>query len=176
VVLLKAVLAGISIYQSSLLLAPSTMIQKINALFKRFLWEGGKQIRRKIHLISWGKVTKPISEGDHNLRDLNAQNLALGAKLLWNLVSGKSTWSKKAIWKKYFHGQRTKCLDWPAKMVKGSPIFNLCLKSMRLFKPNLTWKQSSESVSDFTKIFNRMYGKIPAEIKPSDACSQDHIF
>jgi hypothetical protein len=24
-------------------------------------------------------------------------------------------------------------------MVKGSPIFTLCLKAMRLFKPNLTW-------------------------------------
>jgi hypothetical protein len=33
-------------------------------------------------------------------------------------------------------------------------------------------KQSSESVSDFTKRFNRMYGKIPAEIKPSDASAK----
>jgi hypothetical protein len=30
-------------------------------------------------------------------------------------------------------------------------------------------KKNSESVSNFTKIFNRMYGKIPTEIKPSDA-------
>jgi hypothetical protein len=33
-------------------------------------------------------------------------------------------------------------------------------------------KQNSESVSDFTKRFNRMYGKIPAEIKPSDASAK----
>jgi hypothetical protein len=33
-------------------------------------------------------------------------------------------------------------------------------------------KQSSESVSDFTKRFNQMYGKIPAEIKPSDASAK----
>jgi hypothetical protein len=33
-------------------------------------------------------------------------------------------------------------------------------------------KQSNESVSDFTKRFNRMYGKIPAEIKPSDASAK----
>jgi hypothetical protein len=33
-------------------------------------------------------------------------------------------------------------------------------------------KQNSESVSDFTKRFNRMYGKIPKEIKPSDASAK----
>jgi hypothetical protein len=36
------------------------------------------------------------------------------------------------------NGQRTKCLNRPVNTVKGSPIFNLCLKAMRLFKPNLT--------------------------------------
>jgi hypothetical protein len=95
VVLIKAVLANILIYQSSLLLAPSTMIQKIDVLFRQFLWEGGKKNSRKIHLIRWWKVTKPLSEGGLNLRDINAQNITLGAKLLWNLVSGKSTWRKK---------------------------------------------------------------------------------
>jgi hypothetical protein len=36
--------------------------------------------------------------------------MALGAKLLWNLVSGKLTWSKNALWKKYYSGIRRKCL------------------------------------------------------------------
>jgi hypothetical protein len=85
------------------------------------------------------KFSKPISEGGLHFRDINSQNLPLGAKLLWNLISGKSTWSKKPILKKYFNGHRTKFLDRPANMAKGSPIFNLCLKSLRLFKPKLTW-------------------------------------
>lgn len=52
VVLIKVVLANIPIYQSSLLLAPSTVIRKIEVMIKRFLWEGGKQTKRKLHLIS----------------------------------------------------------------------------------------------------------------------------
>jgi hypothetical protein len=52
VVLIKEVLESIPIYQSSLLLAPSTMIQKIKELFRRFLWEGWKKKGRKLHLIS----------------------------------------------------------------------------------------------------------------------------
>jgi hypothetical protein len=33
-------------------------------------------------------------------------------------------------------------------------------------------KENSESVSDFTKRFNRMYSKIPAEIKPTETSAQ----
>jgi uncharacterized small protein (DUF1192 family) len=33
-------------------------------------------------------------------------------------------------------------------------------------------KQEGESVSDFSKRFNKMYNKIPAEIKPSEASAQ----
>jgi hypothetical protein len=33
-------------------------------------------------------------------------------------------------------------------------------------------KENGESVSDFTKRFNRMYNKIPAEIKPSDTSAK----
>jgi hypothetical protein len=33
-------------------------------------------------------------------------------------------------------------------------------------------KQEGESVSDFSKRFNKMYNKIPAEIKPSEAAAQ----
>jgi hypothetical protein len=51
VVLIKAVLASIPIYQSSLLLASMTTIHKIEMMFRIFLWEGGKQTRRKLHLI-----------------------------------------------------------------------------------------------------------------------------
>jgi hypothetical protein len=102
VVLIKAVLASIPIYQSSLLLAPVTIIQKMEALFRRFLWEGGNNTRRKLHLISWEKVAKPFSEGGLHFKNMHVQNIALGAKILWHLITGKSSWSKRALWKKYF--------------------------------------------------------------------------
>jgi hypothetical protein len=42
IILIKLVMASIPIYQSSFLLAPATTIQKIEALQRWFLWEGGK--------------------------------------------------------------------------------------------------------------------------------------
>jgi hypothetical protein len=115
VVLIKAVLTSIPIYQSALLLAPKSVIQKIEALIRHFLWEGGKKTGRKLHLISWGKISKPYLEGGLQLKDLHTQYLALAAKILWNLISGKSNWSKRALWKKYFRGSRKKCLGNPTK-------------------------------------------------------------
>jgi hypothetical protein len=139
VVLIKAALASIPIYQSSLLLAPVSIIQKIEAMHRCFLWEGGKQSGRKLHLISWEKISKPILEGGLNFKNAHVQNLALGAKLLWNLVTGKPTWSKTALWKKYFRGPRERCIERPCLEKRGSPIFALCQKTMPHFRPHLTW-------------------------------------
>ena len=88
-VLIKSVLASMPVFQCSMLLAPVTVLRKIEVILRRFLWKGGKQGENKLPLVKWDKVTAPYKEGGLHLRDLKAQNLALGAKLLWNVVSGK---------------------------------------------------------------------------------------
>ena len=66
------------------------------------MWKGGKQSENKIPLVSWSKTTKPILEGGLYIRDIRTHDLAIGAKILWKLVTGKLMWSKQAVWKKYF--------------------------------------------------------------------------
>jgi len=138
-VLIKSVLASVPIYQNSLLLAPDTTIKQMEALQRSFLWEGGKQTGRRPHLINWDKVSKPLLEGGLSLKNTKVQNLALGAKLLWYIVSGDTTWCKEALWKKYFRGTRKRCVENPPIEPKGSPIFNLCKKAIDHFIPHLTW-------------------------------------
>ena len=82
-ILLKSVLNNMPIYQSSILLAPSSVLRKIESLFRKFIWEGGKGNEKKLHLFSWEKIQKPLAEGGLHVRSLASQNLALGAKLLW---------------------------------------------------------------------------------------------
>ena len=137
--MIKSVLTSIPIYQSSLLLSPASVIQKIKALQRHFLWEGRKQSRRKMHLINCRKTSKPLWEGGLNFKITQAQNLSLGEKLLWMMVTCKPTWSKLALWKKYFRGTRDRCLDFPCRESKGSPIFTLCKKALPHFSPHLTW-------------------------------------
>ena len=100
---------------------------------------GGGWNERKLHLVNWDKVKNPLLEGGLQIRDIASQNLALGYKLLWNIVSGKSSWSKRVLWKKYFQGKRTRCVDQPPRVLKGSPIFMLCRRALEFFKDKLYW-------------------------------------
>lgn len=143
VTLMKSVLISMPLYQSSILLAPKTFLSKLDSLLRRFLWEGGNNNDRRIHLVNWETLKRPFLEGGLHLRNLAAQNLALGSKILWNLVSGNSSWSKRVIWKKYFQGQRLRCLDKPPRSLKGSPIFNLCNSAREQFSDYLYWIPSN---------------------------------
>ena len=138
-ILIKSVLNSMPIYQSSILLAPCSVVNKIEGLLKKFIWEGGKGNNKKIHLVSWEKIKKPRNEGSLHVRSLSSQNLALGAKLLWQLISRKNGWSKEVIRKKYYPGPRKRCLDLQPLPRKGSPIYKLCNKALGPFKHKLYW-------------------------------------
>eukprot|EP00253_Pinus_taeda_P034931 PITA_34931 len=139
VTLMKSVLISMPLYQNSILLAPKSFLSKLDSLLRRFLWEGGNNNDRRIHLVNWEFLKRPFLEGGLHLRNLAAQNLALGSKILWNLVSGNSSWSKRVIWKKYFQGQRLRCLDKPPRLLKGSLILNLCNAAREQFNHHLYW-------------------------------------
>ena len=124
---------SIPIYQNSILLTLVSVLKKMETLIKKFLWEGGKGNLHRIHLVSWNKIQMPYKEGGLQVRDLVKQNLAMGAKTLWNLVAGRDSWSNKVLRKKYLIGERLRCLDNPIPHKKGSPIYKLCLKVLPLF-------------------------------------------
>jgi hypothetical protein len=136
---MNSVLSSLPIYQCSVLLAPKTITKLIDALLRKFLWEGGKNCARKLHLINWSKVKLSKLEGGLNIRDVAVQNLAMGGKLLWRVITGKRTWTKQILRKKYFRGDRDRCLERPPKGKKGSPIFSLCLRALDFFQSKLTW-------------------------------------
>lgn len=143
VTLMKSVLISMPLYQNSILLAPKSFLSKLDSLLRRFLWEGGNNNDRRIHLVNWEILKRPLLEGGLHLRNLAAQNLALGSKILWNLVSGNASWSKRVLWKKCFQGQRLRCLDKSPRLLKGSPIFNLCNAAREQFNHYLYWIPSN---------------------------------
>ena len=139
VILMKSVLISLPVYENSILLAPKTFISKVDGLLRRFLREGGKNNGRRLHLVNWDTIKKPFLEGGLQMWDLETQNLTMGSKLLWNIVSGNPSWSKRVLWKKYFHGQRLRCLDQPPRISKGSRVFKLCPTALKLFSHKLYW-------------------------------------
>ena len=78
-------------------------------------------------------------EGGLQLRDVATQNLAMGGKILWKMITGKQTWSKQILRKKYFTRDKERCLERPTKLQKGSPIFSLCKRALPFFTSKLMW-------------------------------------
>ena len=54
----------------------------ISKILRDFLWNGGKGSQTRMHLVSWGILKKPISEGGLQIRDPGLANLVLGGKIL----------------------------------------------------------------------------------------------
>ena len=71
------------------------------------------------------------------IRDLRIQNLAMGAKLLWNMIDSNPSWCSQVIKCKYFPGLRLKCLEIEQENKNGSPIYGLCKKALPMFKEEL---------------------------------------
>jgi len=56
---------------------------------RKNLWEGGKSNHKIFHLINWNTVTTKMEKRGLEIRDPKTMNLALGAKLVWQLFGGK---------------------------------------------------------------------------------------
>jgi ribonuclease HI/exonuclease III len=138
-ILINSVLTSLPVYQASLLLAPRGIVREIDNIMRKFLWEGGRNEGKKMHLFSWDKVKGPRLEGGLQVRDVATQNLAMGGKILWKMIRGNSTWSSKALRTKYFCGHKERCLERPPLTRKGSPILSLCLKALDLITSRLSW-------------------------------------
>ena len=78
-------------------------------------------------------------EGGLQIRDVATQNLAMGGKILWKIITGRKTWSKQILKKKYFSGDRQRCLERATKLQKGSSVFSLCKRALPFFTPMLSW-------------------------------------
>lgn len=116
-ILIKSVLTSLPLFQFTVLLALATILKKMEEYIWRFFWKGGKQNKNKIPLISWETITKPLWEGGLNFKNLCQQNVEMAAKIIWKIIAPNPGWAQVALWKKYFRGPRTRCLDnviqWP---------------------------------------------------------------
>jgi len=76
-------------------------------------------------------------EGGLGIREPHLLNLALGAKIVWNLFTHKKEWWAKVIIKKYLQGNHAQNdpENWKGK---GSPIWNLIKISAPLILNHLT--------------------------------------
>ena len=59
VIMIKALLPALPIYQYAIILAPASAHKQMELIIRSFLWQGGKQENKKFSLVKWDQVTLP---------------------------------------------------------------------------------------------------------------------
>ncbi|GJY29441.1 RNA-directed DNA polymerase, eukaryota, reverse transcriptase zinc-binding domain protein [Tanacetum coccineum] len=92
--LIASVLGSMQVYWGSVFLLPKTIVNDIEKLFKRFLWNNGDSCKGKAK-VAWLDVCKPNDQGGLGFKPLELWNKTLLVKHLWNIASRKeSLWVK----------------------------------------------------------------------------------
>ena len=115
-------------------------MQDITKEIRKFLWQGGKSNgSKKFHLVNWDIVCSPKNCGGAGIRDPTMINLAIGAKILWRIVSWGRAWWKEILTKKIMKVERKRYVDEFPLIGNGYPICNICKKAVHIIKNNLHW-------------------------------------
>ncbi|CAN1778943.1 Putative ribonuclease H protein At1g65750 [Linum perenne] len=114
-VLIKSVLASLPTYHLSLFKAPIRVINSLEKIQRRFLWEGTSEHKR-IHWVDWSSVKASLNSGGLGILDIKSFNEALLGKWLWRYALEKSAWWRLLIVAKYGIGPS----DWCPSSAYGS--------------------------------------------------------
>lgn len=134
--LIRSVLSALPTYQASLLLAPKQINDQITSIIQNFLWNGGKGNRDCFHLIKWETVKRPIAEGGLQIHDPQHANLALGCKLLWQLITDPSHPTSQLLNLKYLQKQSISTFI-PTHSPRGTQAWRLCCRGINFFRNQL---------------------------------------
>ena len=97
--LVKSILQAISAYIFFVLLVPKSIIKRIKAIQRNFLW-GSSELKQRWALVDWGTICKPKRAGGLGLRDLELANKAMSAKIWWRWVT-----HMEEPWAKFWHNK-----------------------------------------------------------------------
>ena len=103
-VLIKSILESISshYFQSSLI--PKFIYHRIDAISRDFLWDSS-EVKRKMHLIGWNKVTNNIREGGIDIHKAHFRNLAYISKLSWRFLKETEKPWVKCLYHRYVYNR-----------------------------------------------------------------------
>ena len=105
VVLAHSVLTTILAYVMQSTLLSYQSLEALNRMTRNFIW-GSTPDKRKVHMVSWNKVTQPKAEGRLGLQAAKPKNLSLLAKLNWRFKMEKDKDWAKVLRLKYSNSMR----------------------------------------------------------------------
>lgn len=107
-------------------------MDQISSFLRNFLWQGGRGSDKKLHLVNWDTVKKPIDEGGLQIRDPSLVNLALGSKILWKMIKEPLHPVSAILRSKYTNKPDFRILQL-GYTTNSTLLWKLCFKSSNLF-------------------------------------------
>ncbi|GKE81205.1 RNA-directed DNA polymerase, eukaryota, reverse transcriptase zinc-binding domain protein, partial [Tanacetum coccineum] len=95
--LIASVLGSMQVYWGSVFLLPKGVINDIERLFKKFLWNIGDSGKGRAK-VAWIDVCKPKDQGGLGFKSLELWNKTLLVKHLWNVAA-----KKESLWVKWIN-------------------------------------------------------------------------
>lgn len=126
--LLKASLQSIPTYALSLFKIPSKYAEAIDKIQRNFLWTGTEE-KKRMPLIAWDQVCKPVREGGLGIRKITSMNKALLAKQGWCVFHENKEWST----------------IWNHKYLLNSDSLSDFISSSDVFHPSSIWGAVQET-------------------------------
>lgn len=100
VLLTQSVTSAILAYVMQGCVLPSRVLNCLDRLNHDFIW-GSSMEKKKMHLISWEKITKPKNRGGLGIQSAKGRNLTMAAKLCWRMETARNARWAKVLKKKY---------------------------------------------------------------------------
>lgn len=137
--LIKVVLNVVPIYMLSILKDPKKTVVALHLGLRYFIWNDNVNMKGRIPLLAWDRVCAPRDKGGAGVKDLGKQNLALGAKLSWNLYKQPSSKWASIFSAKYLTNYSREAIFTTSSLPKGSVIWNFMVEYRSVIFPGLSW-------------------------------------
>jgi hypothetical protein len=135
-VLIKSVIQAISTYPMSVFKFSEGFCEELMKLTRDFWW-GDENERRKMHWMSWDKLTRRKGQGGMGFRDLHLFNQAMLAKQAWRLIAFPDSLCARLLKAKYYpSGELTDT----AFIKNPSPCWQGIMHGLELLKKGIIWR------------------------------------
>nr|XP_051205578.1 uncharacterized protein LOC127319648 [Lolium perenne] len=141
-VLIKAILQALPVYAMSVFQFPAGLVEELNQLIRNFHW-GDEHDRRRMHWLSWDKLTQPKLNGGMGFRDFRVYNQALLARQAWRLLQFPDSPCARLLKAKYYPSGHL--LD-TAFIQDVSATWKGVMHGLELLKQGAIWRVGSGSM------------------------------
>ena len=141
-VLTQSVITTMPNYAMQCVALLANVLSNVDKLCRNFLW-GLTETKKKVHLVSWQKITKPKSKGGLGIQAAKPKNIALLAKLNWRLKTETTSLWSRVLHHKYRKDSRPA----PAimKFRTCSNTWSAIRKGVDVFKKGSKWVVGNNS-------------------------------